>query len=995
MSSVRIRKREKHKSYNFEKLRSADLLSRGGSQEESDEEEPSSIDSHRPKSARTTKRLHHVIDKQLDTIQHGENVQELFAAPETPPRAGEHASHAQHDDQPPSPHTGNYETDCGDDHSDAEGEGHKSSLEGAPRSARSDSSSASSSAARRREREERRERRRSKQLADQKADVLAQIQSTARDKLIEQQPQQQQEEKTPVKKRERRRSRKLSAHAAELSDMVEQAAADELSHSTSTPVALFAARSASPSKAARGASPTATTSSVRRPPSKPLPSVPGGHSAASTASADGSAGAGSADGGAVGASSHSYRRERAASVSQVAELCDTLDGTASNRSAVLQRHSVNYSENASNSSSLIVGTDSLESVSSSHSQVSPVPSPRGGHTIAVGPALGAAAATPPQELPPDSPKSAPDRKLRSSKSRAKLIGHDIASRISLLRQHGVDNIDGSSGSPKQKGHTSKRFKKPRSHSNQRAAPTSASRSSVSEDVPYVTDQDRQEFRRIVRDSIGQYGDGGARAVKKRLRKARGSFARYMREEFDMSVADSGCIPVIHEYIREETLSYGVVCQLVSRVLQQETTTSVGQLGEILLSLRGKLTDDVLRETFDCRVANSGRSTLLVQYANVCDDLFTATFFSTAVTRFSMRSPTSGALLQVLLHTRNSLKSPRLRTVFDCSVAKSAYWKFTVTYSEAVRNMPGELAFSWPDFRQELIARVTATSEDEGLEIIREFNWIEAASHTAESNTLFRTDSWATQLTTDYGSAIASDYLQGLVRHFLRAFPHNKKEAQLFWINPTHWEKMHWKYRDDLDKQARNAYNFVKAASDCLDTFLREPVPFELQRLLSMRRQLVEKKYPEKKDSMIGVTFASEVLVLRLLGQVITPEIENSSGGAFDPVKSTLWSFWALVQKMAAGSPFIQLEDSVSDPSASDSEKVNKQLNNQRNQYLLTLQRAYSRYHDSLVAFVDENSQSHLYTPIAERALGAPSTSSSSTTDSSSKNNRTASGSRLF
>jgi hypothetical protein len=100
-------------------------------------------------------------------------------------------------------------------------------------------------------------------------------------------------------------------------------------------------------------------------------------------------------------------------------------------------------------------------------------------------------------------------------------------------------------------------------------------------------------------------------------------------------------------------------------------------------------------------------------------------------------------------------------------------------------------------------------------------------------------------------------------------------------------QMHWKYRDDLDKQARNAYNFVKAASECLDTFLREPIPVELQRLLSMRRQLVEKKYPDEKKDKLGITFASEVLVLRLLGQVVTPEIENSVGGAFDPVKSTL------------------------------------------------------------------------------------------------------------
>jgi hypothetical protein len=155
----------------------------------------------------------------------------------------------------------------------------------------------------------------------------------------------------------------------------------------------------------------------------------------------------------------------------------------------------------------------------------------------------------------------------------------------------------------------------------------------------------------------------------------------------------------------------------------------------------------------------------------------------------MRSPTSGSLLQVLLQTRNSLKKRELRVAFDSSVARSAYWKFTVTYSEAVRNMPGELAFSWPDFRQELITRAVATCEDEGLEIIREFNWIEAASHTAESNTLFRTDSWATQLTTDYGSAIAADYLQGLVRHFLHTFPHSKKEAHLFWINPMHWDKV--------------------------------------------------------------------------------------------------------------------------------------------------------------------------------------------------------------
>jgi uncharacterized membrane protein len=71
--------------------------------------------------------------------------------------------------------------------------------------------------------------------------------------------------------------------------------------------------------------------------------------------------------------------------------------------------------------------------------------------------------------------------------------------------------------------------------------------------------------------------------------------------------------------------------------------------------------------------------------------------------------------------------------------------------------------------------------------------------------------------------------------------------------------------------------------------------------------------------------------------------------------------------MAAGSPFIQLEDSVSDPSATDSEKVNKQLNNQRNQYLLTLQRAYSRYHDSLVRFVDNNSRAHFYTTFNDRS----------------------------
>jgi hypothetical protein len=54
--------------------------------------------------------------------------------------------------------------------------------------------------------------------------------------------------------------------------------------------------------------------------------------------------------------------------------------------------------------------------------------------------------------------------------------------------------------------------------------------------------------------------------------------------------------MITEYIREETLSYQVITQLVNRIFQQEST-SPASLGDLLLSLRAKMTDDTFRETF--------------------------------------------------------------------------------------------------------------------------------------------------------------------------------------------------------------------------------------------------------------------------------------------------------------------------------------------------------------------------------------------------------------
>jgi hypothetical protein len=379
------------KNYNFEHLRSDDVLARGAIA--GDAEDPMH-EVHRPNSARSSKRAHRALGQQLDTIQRAGDAtssrgeRAATNPPETEQSVAVH-SHGEHG-------AGESEPDSLAP-TDAE---HLSEPARTRRSMRKDSAGvafSSAAAARRREREVRRERRRSKMTVDHKADMLAQIRASGRERIVDQQReehQQRQSSGSSSGRRERRRSRKVSSHAVGLSDMIAQDSAAATTSASASSTESGRAMSAVRRRGSGGS--MSSTAVARRAPSKPLPSLPNVHSLAA------------ATGSRSSSPSVAHRRhERAASLGHAGEMSSTLSSAST----------LNFSEsavspNGTSTASLVGGTESMDSISS-HSQVSPTSSPRA-HTIPVGPAAGVATLSLQSDAVPESPssKSNTDRKLK-------------------------------------------------------------------------------------------------------------------------------------------------------------------------------------------------------------------------------------------------------------------------------------------------------------------------------------------------------------------------------------------------------------------------------------------------------------------------------------------------------------------------------------------------------------------------------------------------------